>query len=145
MQYSNNVFLLIAALFFANSASADSLLNPNTASSDELDSIALLDANITSAITDGRPFATIGDLNNALSDSMSEDDIESLYGELFIPINLNTASRDDILLIPGVGRRMAHEFEEYRPYSSMEQFRREMGKYVDAEEVARLEMYVTLD
>ncbi len=145
MQYSNNVFLLIAALFFANSASADSLLNPNTASSDELDSIALLDANITSAITDGRPFATIGDLNNALSDSMSEDDIESLYVELFIPINLNTASRDDILLIPGVGRRMAHEFEEYRPYSSMEQFRREMGKYVDAEEVARLEMYVTLD
>jgi len=145
MQYFNNVFLLIAALFFANSASADSLLNPNTASSDELDSIALLDANITSAITDGRPFATIGDLNNALSDSMSEDDIESLYVELFIPINLNTASRDDILLIPGVGRRMAHEFEEYRPYSSMEQFRREMGKYVDAEEVARLEMYVTLD
>ena len=76
---------------------------------------------------------------------MSAAEIEVLYGKLFIPINLNTALREDILLIPGVGRRMAHEFEEYRPYSSMEQFRREIGKYVDEEEVARLEMYVTLD
>jgi hypothetical protein len=40
---------------------------------------------------------------------------------------------------------MAHEFEEYRPYSSIEQFRREIGKYVDEAEVARLEQYVTLD
>ena len=51
----------------------------------------------------------------------------------------------DILLIPGVGGRMAHEFEEYRPYSNIEQFRREIGKYVDEAEVARLEQYVTLD
>jgi len=40
---------------------------------------------------------------------------------------------------------MAHEFEEYRPYSNIEQFRREIGKYVDEQEVARLEQYVTLD
>jgi DNA uptake protein ComE-like DNA-binding protein len=62
-----------------------------------------------------------------------------------VPINLNDAKRSDILLIPGIGRRMAHEFEEYRPYSSIEQFRREMSKYVDDAEVARLEQYVTLD
>jgi len=37
---------------------------------------------------------------------------------------------------------MKHEFEEYRPYNSMEQFRREIGKYVDDDEVARLERYV---
>jgi hypothetical protein len=39
---------------------------------------------------------------------------------------------------------MAHEFEEYRPYKNIEQFRKEIGKYVDAKEVARLEGYVTL-
>lgn len=139
-----NVFLL-PALLFAFSASADSLLNPNAASADELAAISALNERNTAAITDGRPFATVGDLNTALGESMSAEEIESLYRSLFIPINLNTASREDILLIPGVGRRMAHEFEEYRPYSSMEQFRREIGKYVDEEEVARLEMYVTLD
>jgi hypothetical protein len=40
---------------------------------------------------------------------------------------------------------MLHEFKEYRPYKSMEQFRKEIGKYVSAREVARLERYVTLN
>jgi hypothetical protein len=40
---------------------------------------------------------------------------------------------------------MLHEFKEYRPYKSIEQFRREIGKYVDKTELARLERYVTLN
>jgi hypothetical protein len=39
---------------------------------------------------------------------------------------------------------MRHEFEEYRPYRAIEQFRREIGKYVDSAEVARLEHYVAI-
>ena len=60
-------------------------------------------------------------------------------------MHLNTASSDDFRTIPGMSSKMVHEFEEYRPYRSMEQFRREIGKYVDDDEVARLESYVTLD
>lgn len=44
-----------------------------------------------------------------------------------------------------MGQRMLREFKEYRPYKALAQFRREIGKYVDAREVARLERYVTLD
>jgi DNA uptake protein ComE-like DNA-binding protein len=62
-----------------------------------------------------------------------------------VPINLNTASDADILSIPGVGAKMLHEFKEYRPYKSLEQFRRQIGKYVDKKELARLETYVTLE
>lgn len=51
---------------------------------------------------------------------------------------------DEILSIPGIGKRMLHEFKEYRPYKAIGQFRREIGKYVDKQEVARLEKYVTL-
>ena len=40
---------------------------------------------------------------------------------------------------------MAREFDEYRPYTDMDQFRREIGKYVDEDEVARYEQYVILD
>lgn len=57
-------------------------------------------------------------------------------------INLNTATGDDFRTIPGVGDRMVHEFEEYRPYASIAQFRREIGKYVDEEQVAAYEQYV---
>jgi DNA uptake protein ComE-like DNA-binding protein len=57
-------------------------------------------------------------------------------------VNLNEASEDDFLALPGVGENMAHEFEEYRPYVSIRQFRREIGKYVDAEQVAAYEKHV---
>jgi DNA uptake protein ComE-like DNA-binding protein len=64
---------------------------------------------------------------------------------VFVPVNLNTASDEDILSIPGLGQRMLHEFKEYRPYQNIEQFRREIGKYVSAKEVARFERYVTVN
>lgn len=58
-------------------------------------------------------------------------------------INLNTASMDDFKTVPGVGDRMAHEFDEYRPYVSIQQFRREIGKYnVDDSTLAVYEQYV---
>jgi DNA uptake protein ComE-like DNA-binding protein len=58
-------------------------------------------------------------------------------------LNLNTASSNDFLTnIPGFGNRMVHEFEEYRPYRSVQQFRREIGKYVKPEQVAEYEKYV---
>ena len=34
------------------------------------------------------------------------------------------------------------EFEEYRPYVSIVQFRREIGKYVNADQVAAYEQFV---
>ena len=80
-----------------------------------------------------------------LAGSLGEAAVAEVLAGLFVPINLNSATRDEIMLIPGMSRRMAHEFEEYRPYTSIEQFRREIGKYVDDDEVARFERYVTLD
>lgn len=58
-------------------------------------------------------------------------------------LNVNTASANDLLkTIPGMGNRMVHEFEEYRPYKSIQQFRREIGKYVNAQQVADYEKYI---
>jgi hypothetical protein len=37
---------------------------------------------------------------------------------------------------------MLREFKEYRPYAALAQFHREIGKYVDDKELARLEQYV---
>jgi len=139
------IAIFLAALVFLGSASADTLLNANSASAEQLAKIKVLSKEAAAVIAKDAPFTTIGTLNTALSALMSAEELETLYALMFIPIKLNTASRKDMLLIPGLGPRMAHEFEEYRPYTSMEQFRREIGKYVDNAEVARLEMYVTLE
>ena len=69
---------------------------------------------------------------------------QALYPQLFVPINLNTATREEIALIPGMTPRMIGEFLEYKPYASIDVFNREIGKYVPAAEVARLRSYVTL-
>jgi predicted DNA-binding helix-hairpin-helix protein len=73
---------------------------------------------------------------------LTREQISTLYGRIFVHINLNTASKEEILLIPGVGQRMLHEFEEYRPYAALAVFHREIDKYVDDAELARLEQYV---
>ncbi|HET6527859.1 MAG TPA: hypothetical protein VFG39_03830 [Balneolaceae bacterium] len=57
-------------------------------------------------------------------------------------LNINTASEEAFKSIPNVGDRMVHEFEEYRPYVSIQQFRREIGKYVDEAQVAAYEEYI---
>lgn len=124
---------------------AGGLLNPNDASSDELATVAGMAPEAAAALEAGRPYASMSDVHAVLSGVVGEEAALATYESLWLPISLNDAARDEILLIPGVGDRMAHEFEEYRPYADMEQFRREIGKYVDEDEVARLERYVTLD
>ena len=58
-------------------------------------------------------------------------------------LNVNTATTDELLAgIPGMGNRMIREFLEYRPYVSIQQFRREIGKYVGDAQVAEYEKYV---
>lgn len=121
------------------------VLDANIATAEEIAGLPHMDETLARSVIDNRPFVTIGELHNVLSADLDEGQLEELFARLFVPINLNKAKRSDILLIPGVGGRMAHEFEEYRPYSNIEQFRREIGKYVDDAEVARLEQYVTLD
>jgi DNA uptake protein ComE-like DNA-binding protein len=101
-----------------------------------------LNATIVKGIMERRPFLSITDLNSFLSQSLKKEQLTELYAKTFIHINLNTASREEILLIPGMGNRMVREFLEYRPYKTLTQFRKEIGKYVDEKEVARLEQYV---
>lgn len=124
-------------------APAAGMLDPSTATREQLVA-AGVDTAAVSVLVNGRPFADMIAVDRALAGKLSADQRKALYAKVWKPIDLNTARGEEILLIPGVGARMRHEFEEYRPYSSIEQFRREIGKYVDKAEVARLEQYVMI-
>lgn len=121
--------------------SATTIVNANLASEEVLGN-AGLPASLVSRVVEKRPFLNMMDLHSILEAEIDSADLETLYGKLFVPFNLNTTPEKDFKIIPGVGDRMAHEFEEYRPYVKMQQFRKEIGKYVDEKEVARLEQYV---
>ena len=118
------------------------MLDPNSATAAELAAVPGLNATVASSIVSGRPHANMVAVNRLLPRTLTDQQRDSVYARIWKPIDLNKATDEEILLIPGVGSRMLHEFKEYRPYTSIEQFRREIGKYVDKTELARLEKYV---
>jgi DNA uptake protein ComE-like DNA-binding protein len=138
------VAAVVGVATFANAqvGRRQNVLDPNVASEKDLAALPHLDAALAKGLIDRRPFLSMSDLDAYLSQSVQRPQLTELYGRLFLALNLNTASEQEILLIPGVGKRMLGEFLEYRPYKALAQFRREIGKYVDDKELARLEQYV---
>jgi DNA uptake protein ComE-like DNA-binding protein len=98
---------------------------------------------LAKAFVEKRPFATIVEANAFLvGQKFTPEQLASLYEKAFVHINLNTATSEEILLIPKIARRMTIEFPEYRPWKTSEQFDRQIGKYVGQTETDRLKQYV---
>jgi DNA uptake protein ComE-like DNA-binding protein len=139
--------LLLAFLLLAVPASAQvgkslGVVDANTASEQVLMAAPNMSAPVVKALIAARPFNSIVDLNKfLLSQKLTQEQANQFYSKAFVHVNLNTGTAEEIMLIPGAGKRMAHEFEEYRPWKSYAQFEKEIGKYVDAKEVARLAQY----
>jgi DNA uptake protein ComE-like DNA-binding protein len=119
-------------------------LNLNTAMPEEIMMIPNMGKRMVHEFQEYRPYDGLARFRREIGKYVDEKEVARLEQYVFVPLDLNTASDQDILTIPGLGQRMLHEFKEYRPYKSMEQFRREIGKYVDKREVARLERYVVI-
>lgn len=124
------------------SAQVGKLVDANTAAESDLQQLP----NMTPAIVKGllmqRPFKSVTELNKFLLGQMlTPEQTRDIYRKAFIPINLNTGTKDEFLLIPGVGPRMSAEFEEYRPWRTWAQFDKEIGKYVGQPETDRLKQY----
>ena len=113
------------------------VLNANLATESDLVALGLSEELVQKLLA-ARPFLSIADFNSIIE----LENTEELFKKIFVPFNLNTTEEKDFKMIPGVGDKMAHEFEEYRPYTSILQFKREIGKYVDEQEVARYLDYV---
>ena len=137
---------ILTAALLATPATAQvgkGLLDPNVASEAELGGLPHMTPPIAKALVDRRPFGGVTELNAfLLEQKLTQPQINELYVKAFVHVNLNTGTREEILLIPGIGNRMLREFKEYRPYTALAQFHREIGKYVDNTELARLEQYV---
>lgn len=128
-----------------SAAATGGMVDPNTATAEQLAAVPGLTPAAASALVAGRPYADMRAVNTVLvSAQLDSVARETVFATLWKPIDLNRASAEEIELIPGVGGRMRHEFEEYRPYTDIARFRREIGKYVDEAEVARLEKYVAI-
>jgi DNA uptake protein ComE-like DNA-binding protein len=134
--------LLAAAPASAQVGKSVTVKDANSAPEAEIAALPHMTPALAKELVAARPFANATAYDAFLAPKLSKEQRTELYPRLFVHIDLNSATREEIQLVPGMGPRMTREFLEYRPYNSLAVFRREMGKYVNAEEVARLEQYV---
>ena len=114
----------------------------NTVPEKELLGMPHMTPAIVKGLIEKRPFTSISELHQyLLSQKLTPEQAMAFYAKAFVHINLNTATGEEILLVPGAGKRMVHEFDEYRPWKSYAQFDKEIGKYVGAERTAQLAQY----
>jgi DNA uptake protein ComE-like DNA-binding protein len=121
------------------------ILDLNVLSEKELTTLPGLTPAIAKAFIAKRPFGTIVDANTfLLGQGLTQEQLTAIYDKAFIHLNLNTATGPEVLLIPRIAKRMAHEFEEYRPWKNWAHFDKEIGKYVKSNpgELERLKQYV---
>jgi len=136
---------LIAALapLQAQVGKSVGLLDANRATEQELMTVPGMTAALAKTVIEKQPFANVTELAAVLSPTIPAAQLPTVYGKLFVHVNLNTATDDEIRAIPAANpRQVLREFKEYRPYKSLADFHREMRKYWDETEVARLEQYV---
>jgi DNA uptake protein ComE-like DNA-binding protein len=118
------------------------VVDANTASEQDLAKMPNMTPAMAKALYGARPFKSITELNTFLiGQGLTQEQAMQFYEKAFVHINLNTATPEEILLVPGAGKRMVREFAEYRPWKSWAQFDKEIGKYVGAAGAAKLAQY----
>ena len=121
------------------------LIDPNVASEAELRALPHMTPAIVTRMIEKRPFLSVLDLNTfLLGQKLTPEQAVEFYRRAFVHVNLNTGTREEILLIPGAGARMLREFKEYRPWKTKAQFDTEISKYVGAKETARFWRYFVI-
>jgi DNA uptake protein ComE-like DNA-binding protein len=134
--------IAIAAPVVAQVGKSQGVLDVNIMSEADLGVLPNMTPAIAKALVAKRPFTSPTELNAFLiAQGLTAEQAMALYPKAFVHINLNTATPEEILLVPGAGRRMVREFPEYRPWKTWAQFDREIGKYVGAEATSKLAQY----
>jgi|GEM_PF-577141 len=135
------VVLLVSGLFAACGSAANApeptiapVATATTAPANTTDTVTE-----TTATTDTTTTTEVTTTTETTATGATTAPVESVAMTKF---NINTVTPEEILTIPNTGNRMVREFEEYRPYVSIQQFRQEIGKYVDEAQVAEYEQYI---
>jgi DNA uptake protein ComE-like DNA-binding protein len=129
--------LLIGAMFVSSSgASAQVATPPATMAATTAATCA------SPVVAAGTPAATMAATMTATTIATMAATQAAEAQATFAKFNLNTATQEQLMTIPGFNSRWVREFMEYRPYVSILQFRKELGKYTDAAQITEWEKYV---
>jgi DNA uptake protein ComE-like DNA-binding protein len=119
-------------------------INLNTATPEEILLVPGAGKRMVREFAEYRPWRNYAQFDKEIGKYVGQEATDKLKQYTFIPINLNTATDEDFLTIPGVGARMVREFKEYRPWKTKAQFDKEIGKYVGDKETTRFWRFMVI-
>src|SRR5260370_37841139 len=93
------VALLAVQASPARAQAAKGLIDPNTAAENELQELPAMTPAIAKGMIERRPFKTVLELNKfQLESKWTPQQVREFYRKAFVPINMNTATRREVLL-----------------------------------------------
>jgi DNA uptake protein ComE-like DNA-binding protein len=119
-------------------------VNLNTGTAAEILLIPRAGKRMTREFDEYRPWVSFAQFDKEIGKYVDQAEVNRLKQYVFIPLSLNTTTDEQFTTIPNLGARMVREFNEYRPWKSKAQFDKEIGKYVDEKEVARLWRFMVI-
>ena len=117
----------------------------NTGTAAEILLIPRVGKRMTREFEEYRPWVTFGQFDKEIGKYVDAAEVNRLKQYVFIPLNLNRATDEQFKTIPHLPAKMVREFNEYRPWKTKAQFDKEIGKYVDAKETARLWRFMVIN
>ncbi len=100
----------------AAAAAAPKLVNLNSATADQLDTIPNIGEKRSEAIIKGRPYTTTQEL--VTKKVLTQGIFDKIKDKVTVKVNLNTASADDLDGLPGIGEKRSAAIMAGRPYKT---------------------------
>ena len=119
-------------------------VNLNTATGAEILLVPRAGKRMVREFEEYRPWVNFAQFDKEIGKYVDQAEVNRLKQYVFIPLDLNTATDEQFKTIPNLPAKMIREFNEYRPWKTKAQFDKEIGKYVDAKEVARLWRFMVI-
>ena len=97
-------------------AAAPKLVNLNSATADQLDTIPNIGEKRSDAIIKGRPYKTTQEL--VTKKVLTQGIFDKIKDKVTVKVNLNTASTDELDGLPGIGEKRSDAIIKGRPYKT---------------------------
>lgn len=123
----------------------EALLDPDFLTAEEFLRLPFFSAKMSVDATRAQPFLGPIAFDRFLENyRLTPTQRRELYAKVFVRVDLDRATEEELLLVPGAGPRIVREIRSHRPWRNWDAFEIELSQSVDQDELARLRRYCFL-
>lgn len=117
-------------------------VNVNTTTDEEWRLVPGMGAHLLRDFKENRPFGSLASFSQEIGKYLPPKDVAQLTQYVFVPLDVNAASDEDLRTIPGMTPKLLATIKKHRPYHDLAAFTQTIRKAVSAKEAARLTVFL---